>query len=96
MDDLTSFRRLLHANPELSGEEKETQKRIISFLNEYGIDNGKEVGKYGLIYPFHFGEGPHLLIRVDIDALPIQEIHSSISQSLKVFLINVDTMGTQP
>jgi amidohydrolase len=82
MDDLTSFRRLLHANPELSGEEKETQKRIMSFLNEYGIDNGKEVGKYGLLYPFHFGEGPHLLIRVDIDALPIQEINSFEHKSI--------------
>jgi len=73
---LKNFRRLLHANPELSGGEKETQQRIIEMLKKHGIEKSQKIGQYGIIYPFHFGEGPHLLVRVDIDALPIQEINA--------------------
>lgn len=73
---LKTFRRQLHANPELSGREKNTQQRIVTMLKEHGVDHPQEIGQFGLIYPFHFGEGPHLLVRVDIDALPIKEINS--------------------
>lgn len=79
---LKSFRRLLHANPELSGQERETQQRIIDKLEEFGINHGKEVGKFGLTYTFDFGEGPHLLVRVDIDALPIQETNDFEHKSI--------------
>jgi len=81
-DERSLNRKQLHANPELSGKEQETQQRIVSFLKDFGVNSGKEVGQFGLIYPFHFGTGPHLLIRVDIDALPIQEINEFQHKSI--------------
>ena len=74
-DKFKSFRRELHAHPELSGEEFDTQKRIKSFLGALGATCAKSVGKTGLLYSFAFGDGPHVLVRVDCDALPIQEIN---------------------
>lgn len=75
MSSLEKFRKDLHANPELSEHEVETQKRIRQFLAENGIENPIVVGGTGLIYTFHFGAGPSLLVRVDCDALPIEEIN---------------------
>lgn len=73
--ELSAFRRELHVHPELSGHEHETQKRIRAFLKSHGIHGATDVGKTGLLYRFEFGEGPRLLVRVDTDALPIQEIN---------------------
>ncbi|MEZ4722137.1 MAG: amidohydrolase [Flavobacteriales bacterium] len=76
MSDLRTFRRTLHANPELSGQENGTQQRIREMLAQQNANGSKDVGGTGLLYSFTFGEGPHVLVRVDIDALPIQEINS--------------------
>lgn len=72
---LQDFRQELHANPELGGQEYETKKRIQRILSEAGINDPMEVAETGLIYKFEFGEGPTLMVRVDIDALPIQEVN---------------------
>ncbi|MEQ9186414.1 MAG: amidohydrolase [Cryomorphaceae bacterium] len=83
---LKDFRRVLHAHPELSGHERETQKRIKAILASHGITDASDVGRFGTLYTFHFGDGPHLLVRVDIDALPIQETndfsHRSVSEGI--------------
>ena len=79
---LKHFRRDLHAHPELSGHERETQKRIKAFLADQGITHGKDVGRFGTLYHFYFGDGPHLLVRVDIDALAIQEVNTFEHRSL--------------
>ncbi|GAB5538217.1 MAG: amidohydrolase [Salibacteraceae bacterium] len=72
---LTKFRKELHAHPELSSKETETQQRIAQFLEQHGIRHGTRVGGTGLLYSMSFGDGPHVLVRVDCDALPIQEIN---------------------
>ena len=73
--ELMNFRRNLHAHPELSGQEKETQRRIKEKLSQHGIQPTQDVGQFGTLYTFRFGDGPHLLVRVDIDALAIREVN---------------------
>lgn len=71
---LTEIRRHLHRHPELSNEEFETTKYIISLLEQAGItivDYGLTTGviaEIGGLLP-----GPVIALRADIDALPIQE-----------------------
>jgi amidohydrolase len=77
LDKLIAFRKKMHANPELSEHESQTAKAIISFLK--GCNPSKvitEVGGYGVLAIFDSGkEGDNLLLRADIDALPIEEIN---------------------
>ena len=72
---LQTFRQDLHKNPELSGQEIETQKRILAFLSNINPEKIiKNIGGYGLAYIFDSGnKGPTVLLRADMDALPITE-----------------------
>ncbi|WP_424988497.1 amidohydrolase [Microbulbifer sp. S227A] len=74
--ELTSFRRELHKRPELSGEERETARAIAGALR--ALNPGKiltGLGGHGVAAVFDSGvEGPTVLFRAELDALPIQEI----------------------
>lgn len=74
---LVKLRRLLHTNPEVSGNEKETSKRIIEFLEKCKPDEIlSEVGGYGIIATWDSGiEGDEVLFRSELDALPIEEVN---------------------
>ena len=73
-EELTRIRREFHAHPEISEKEYETQKRIMKFLEKFGITEYQSVGGTGVLVNFNFDkEGPHVLVRGDIDALPIDE-----------------------
>ncbi|WP_281301453.1 MULTISPECIES: amidohydrolase [unclassified Iodidimonas] len=64
----------LHAHPELSFQEAETAARMASELGELGFDVTPDVGGHGLVGVFKNGPGPTLLIRADMDALPVKEM----------------------
>ncbi|WP_239614988.1 amidohydrolase [Cohnella mopanensis] len=71
---LVTFRRHLHANPELSHEEFETTETIRGWLLDAGIRIANYPLKTGLIAEVGgLRGGPIIAIRADIDALPIQE-----------------------
>lgn len=76
--DLKAFRRDLHAHPEISGEEKKTGKRVLTVLNELKPDELlTEVGGTGILATFGTDEkGPQVMVRCELDALPIQEINT--------------------
>lgn len=75
--ELISLRKALHAFPELSTEEYNTQQKILDFLNSYGILSHRKIGKTGILVDFNTGApGLHLMIRADIDALPILEVNT--------------------
>jgi len=75
INDLITFRKDLHKHPEVSQKEKETQKRIINFLKEQGID-GQKIGGTGVMVKFDSKvEGKTVMLRSDHDALAIQEIN---------------------
>ncbi|ANV91340.1 M20 family metallopeptidase [Picosynechococcus sp. PCC 8807] len=72
---LIEIRRHIHAHPELSGEEQQTAAYVSGVLSSCGIAVQESVGKTGVIGNLR-GQGtdPRTLgIRVDMDALPIQE-----------------------
>lgn len=73
-EKVIGIRRHLHQHPELSNEEFETTKYIISLLEQAGItiiDYGLTTGVIAEIGGLQ--EGPVVALRADIDALPIQE-----------------------
>jgi len=63
----------LHSEPELSGQEKETARRIASQLRSSGYQVTEGVGGYGVVGVLENGDGPVVLVRADLDALPIEE-----------------------
>lgn len=75
MELLKSIRQTLHKHPELSGNEKETAQRIKEFL--CGLNKPKiytDIGGHGIILHYNFNDrGPTILVRGDMDALPIEE-----------------------
>ncbi len=72
---LINFRRDLHRHPEISEEESATAARVKKFINDFEPDRIAEgVGGHGLIAEFSSGrEGPSLMFRCELDALPIRE-----------------------
>lgn len=77
IDKLTILRKSLHSYPEIAGEEFETQKQIIRFLTEETKAEIQKVANTGVIATFNGSTvGPTVMIRGDIDALPIAEINN--------------------
>lgn len=73
---LKKVRREFHANPEVSENEVETQKRILRYLDQWGVEETRAIGNLGVLATFRGSEvGPSVMIRGDIDALPIQEVN---------------------
>lgn len=72
---LQSLRRELHQHPELSGWEVETATRIHAFIQEhYPTKVIENIGGSGLAAVYDFGgNGPTVMIRCELDALPIAE-----------------------
>src|SRR5262245_53662777 len=62
-----------HRNPELSGKEVETSKRLAAEIRALGYDVTEGVGGHGIVAVLRNGEGPTVLLRSDIDGLPVQE-----------------------
>ena len=74
-----TWRRHLHAHPELSFHEVETSSYIARQLQSLGFDNVTTIGDTGVFVTLEGKEtGRTILLRADIDALPIHE-HSSAS-----------------
>ena len=63
----------LHKNPELSFEEKETAAYVASQLKAYGYKVTEGIGGHGVVAVLENGNGPAVLVRADLDALPIVE-----------------------
>jgi amidohydrolase len=81
---LTAIRQHLHRFPELSGQEYQTQKFIIEQLKPLKWDYAQKVASTGFLLGFTGPEeGPNILLRADIDALPIAEINNFAHRSLK-------------
>ncbi len=70
---LFSLYKHLHSHPELSFKEVETAKRIGDELELAGFEVTRAFGGEGLVAVMKNGEGPTLLIRSDLDALPVEE-----------------------
>lgn len=73
---LEEWRRKLHQYPEISGEEAETAREVISFLADTKPDATiANLGGHGVALVYEGAEpGPTVLLRCELDALAIQEI----------------------
>jgi hippurate hydrolase len=63
----------LHQHPELSFHEKETAVKLIAELKPLGFDVTPNVGGQGFVAVMKNGSGPTVLVRTDLDALPVVE-----------------------
>ncbi|ESX26750.1 MULTISPECIES: amidohydrolase [unclassified Mesorhizobium] len=74
--ELTAWRRKLHQNPEISNEEEQTAKEVVSFLADTAPDKVLTgLGGHGVAAVYDSGQaGPTVLFRSEIDALPIEEL----------------------
>lgn len=81
--DLIALRRALHAHPELSGEEHRTAEHLTEVLRRMKPDDLLTgVGGTGLLATFGTdADGPQVLLRCELDALPIQEVNTFAHRS---------------
>ena len=65
--------RWLHSNPELSLCEEKTAAKIAETWDELGFEVTTSVGGHGVVAILKNGDGPTVMLRTDLDALPITE-----------------------
>ena len=78
---LVATYKTLHASPELSHHEEKTSALLAERLRSFGYDVTEHVGKYpnpdwkgyGIVAVMRNGAGPTVLVRADMDALPVEE-----------------------
>lgn len=81
LDSLVATYKDLHAHPELSGHEEKTSAFVANELRSLGYDVTEHVGKYsrpgwvgyGVVGVLKNGPGPTVLVRTELDALPVEE-----------------------
>ncbi len=81
--------RHFHANPELSFVEFETAARIASELRDLGFDVTEGVGKTGVVALLKNGAGPLVMMRADMDGLPVREL-TGLPYASKATQVNAD------
>ncbi|PCJ25856.1 MAG: peptidase M20 [SAR86 cluster bacterium] len=78
-----------HQNPELGFLEQKTAERLAQELRDLGIDVTEGVGRTGLVGMIENGPGPLVLVRADMDGLPILE-NSGLTYSSRSRQLNLD------
>ncbi|MCX7696484.1 MAG: M20 family metallopeptidase [Bacteroidales bacterium] len=73
-EEVVSWRRWFHQYPELSGKEAKTAEKISEILHRLGIPHEKNVAGHGVVGLIKGrADTPCVLLRADMDALPIEE-----------------------
>jgi len=78
-----------HQNPELSNHEFQTAARLASEIRALGYDVTEGVGGTGIVAVLENGEGPTVMIRADMDGLPVRE-DSGLSYASTVTQVDSD------
>jgi len=63
----------IHQNPELSGHETQTAAKLASRLRGLGYEVTEHVGGTGIVAILKNGAGPTVMLRTELDALPVEE-----------------------
>ena len=63
----------LHAHPELAFQEVKTAARLAAEMRALGFDVTENVGKTGLVAIYRNGDGPTIMVRTELDGLPMEE-----------------------
>lgn len=97
IESLLATYRKLHAAPELSGREEKTSAALANRLRALGYDVTERVGRYeqpgaicyGVVGVMENGKGPVVLVRTDLDALPVEE-KTGLPYASRVKAVNAD------
>ena len=73
LPSLVALYKEIHAQPELSLHEEQTAARLATELRAAGLDVTENVGAHGLVGILKNGDGPVILVRTELDALPVKE-----------------------
>ena len=73
LDDLETLYKDVHSHPELSMEEKRTAGIAADRLRAAGFEVTEAVGNTGVVGVLSNGDGPTVMLRADMDALPVRE-----------------------
>ena len=87
IDEIVSLYKFLHSNPELSWQEDKTSNYLANILETDGYNVTRGVGKKGVVAILKNGKGPTLMIRADMDALPVEE-KTNLEYASKVRQVN--------
>ncbi len=71
--DRLAFYKHLHANPELSFQEKNTASLLADTWRQAGFEVTENVGGFGVVGLLRNGDGPTVMLRMDTDGLPVEE-----------------------
>src|ERR1700751_6500870 len=63
----------IHAHPEVAFQEVKTAAKLAAEMRALGFEVTEKVGKTGLVAIYKNGEGPTILVRIELDALPMEE-----------------------
>ncbi|HEY9465658.1 MAG TPA: hypothetical protein VIR54_21335, partial [Vicinamibacterales bacterium] len=71
--DIETLYKDLHRNPELAFQETQTVAKLSALLKALGYDVTTGVGKTGIVAIMKNGAGPTVMLRTELDALPVAE-----------------------
>jgi len=91
---LVEFYKYRHQHPEISLREKETAKALASEMRELGFEVTENFGGYGIVCVLKNGNGPRILYRTDMDALPMAEKTELEYRSNETTEYNSQNVGT--
>jgi amidohydrolase len=81
-DEMTRWRRDIHAHPELGFEENRTSEIVATKLREFGLEVHRGIGKTGVVGVLRAGDAKRSIgLRADMDALPILEANTFAHRS---------------
>jgi metal-dependent amidase/aminoacylase/carboxypeptidase family protein len=81
-EQMTTWRRDIHAHPEVGFEENRTAELVAAKLAEFGVEVHRGIGKTGVVGVLRAGSsGRRLGLRADMDALPIREANTFAHRS---------------
>jgi amidohydrolase len=63
----------IHAHPELAFQEVKTAARLAAEMRALGFEVTEQVGRTGLVAIYKNGDGPTVMVRTELDALPMEE-----------------------
>jgi hippurate hydrolase len=63
----------IHAHPEIAFQEEKTAARLAAEMRALGFEVTEHVGKTGLVAIYKNGDGPTIMVRTELDALPMEE-----------------------
>jgi amidohydrolase len=63
----------IHAHPEIAFQEEKTASKLAAEMRTLGFEVTEHVGKTGLVAIYKNGDGPTIMVRTELDALPMEE-----------------------